>query len=84
MALVSETIKQFSLKNALLLDCHSFPEDLSDVDICIGYNKDWSKPSKEVIEMAVNHFMDHGYKVGVNYPYSNSETPECNFQTLTC
>lgn len=66
-------------EDALLLDCHSFPEDLSDVDICIGYNEDWSKPSKETIEMAVNHFMDHGYKVGVNYPYSNSETPECSF-----
>lgn len=66
-------------KDALLLDCHSFPEELSDVDICIGFNEDWSKPSKETIEMAVNHFMDHGYKVGVNYPYSNSETPECNF-----
>ena len=66
-------------EDALLLDCHSFPEDLSDVDICIGYNEDWSKPSKETIEMAVNHFMDKGYKVGVNYPYSNSETPDCNF-----
>lgn len=66
-------------EDALLLDCHSFPEELSDVDICIGYNEDWSKPSKEAIEMAVNHFMDNGYKVGVNYPYSNSETPDCNF-----
>lgn len=65
--------------NALLLDCHSFPEELSDVDICIGYNEDWSKPTKDVIEMAVNHFMDHGYKVGVNNPYSNSETPACDF-----
>ena len=23
--------------------------------------------------------MDKGYKVGVNYPYSNSETPDCKF-----
>lgn len=66
-------------KDALLLDCHSFPEELSDVDICIGYNEDWSKPSQETIEMVVNHFMDYGYKVGVNYPYSNSETPDCDF-----
>jgi len=66
-------------EDALLLDCHSFPSDLSDVDICIGYNEDWSKPSKDTIEFAVNIFEDHGYKVGVNYPYSNSETPNCSF-----
>ena len=66
-------------EGSLLLDCHSFPEELSNVDICIGFNEDWSKPSKTTIEMAVNHFMDCGYKVGVNTPYSNSETPDCPF-----
>lgn len=30
--------------------------------------------------MAVNHFMEHSYKVGVNYPYSNSETLACDFR----
>ena len=30
-------------QDALLIDCHSFPEDKGDVDICIGYNEDWSK-----------------------------------------
>jgi len=65
--------------DALLLDCHSFPSELSDVDICIGYNEDWSKPSKETIELAVNLFEDYGYKVGINEPYSNSETPDCSF-----
>lgn len=24
-------------------------------------------------------YMDRGYKVGVNYTYSNSETPDCDF-----
>jgi hypothetical protein len=52
---------------------------LSDVDICIGYNEDWSKPNKETIELAVNLFEDCGYKVGINEPYSNSETPDCSF-----
>ena len=65
--------------DALLLDCHSFPEGLSDVDICIGYNEDWSKPDKKTIEMAVNLFEDARYKVGINEPYSNSETPCCPF-----
>ena len=65
--------------DALLLDCHSFPSELSDVEICIGYNEDWSKPNKDTIELAVNLFEDYGYKVGINEPYSNSETPECPF-----
>ncbi len=64
---------------ALLLDCHSFPGDISDVDICIGYNEDWSKPNKETIELAVNLFEENGYRVGINDPYSNSETPECPY-----
>ena len=59
--------------------CHSFPSHLSDVDICIGYNEDRSKPCKETIETAVNIFEDAGYKVGINHPYSNSETPDCPF-----
>ena len=65
--------------DALLLDCHSFPSEMSDIDICIGYNEDWSKPNKETIELAVNLFEDCGYKVGINEPYSNSKTPECPF-----
>lgn len=56
-----------------------FPSELSDVDICIGYNENWSKPSKDTIELAVNLFEDCGYKVGINEPYSNSETPDCPF-----
>lgn len=66
-------------EGALLLDAHSFPENMGDVDICIGYNEDWSKPKKETIDYAVNLFEDNGYSVGINYPYSNSETPECPF-----
>ena len=66
-------------EGALLLDCHSFPSEMSDVDICIGFNEDWSKPHKDTLELAVNLFEDNGYKVGINEPYSNSETPDCPF-----
>jgi hypothetical protein len=52
---------------------------MSDVDICIGFNEDWSKPHKATVELAVNLFEDNGYKVGINEPYSNSETPDCPF-----
>ena len=74
-----ERLRKNLCPEALLLDCHSFPSEMSDVDICIGYNEDWSKPNKETIELAVNLFEDCGYKVGINEPYSNSETPECPF-----
>ena len=30
--------------------------------------------------VAVNLFEDSGYKVGINNPYSNSETPDCPFR----
>ena len=66
-------------EGALLLDCHSFPSEMSDVDICIGFNEDWSKPHKNTLELAVNLFEDNGYKVGINEPYSNSETPDSPF-----
>ena len=62
----------------LLLDCHSFPARMSDVDVCIGFNEDWSKPDRQTLEFAVNWFEDNGYKVGINTPYSNSITPECS------
>lgn len=66
-------------EGALLLDCHSFPHEMSDVDICIGFNEDWSKADKTTIELAVNLFEDSGYRVGINEPYSNSETPASPF-----
>ena len=72
-------LKRNLCEGALLLDCHSFPEDMGDVDICIGYNEDWSKPDKDLLDFAVNLFEENGYSVGINYPYSNSEAPDCGF-----
>lgn len=69
--------------NSLLIDCHSFPSDLSDVDICIGYNDDWSKPSDEVLDFVVSTFKNNGYKVGLNVPYSNSLSPKIDGKTYS-
>ena len=41
-----ERLRSNLCPDALLLDCHSFPSEMSDVDICIGYNEDWSKPNE--------------------------------------
>jgi N-formylglutamate amidohydrolase len=66
-------------EHSLLIDCHSFPSDLSDVDICIGYNNDWSKPTDFVIDLITGYFEHEGYKVGRNEPYSNAISPKTNF-----
>lgn len=73
-------LKDALCEGAILLDCHSFPSDMGDVDICIGYNEDWSKPAKSTLELVVNLFEENGYKVGFNEPFSNSETPDCPFR----
>ena len=92
---VSDSEKQFALNSfhehqqrlvqaltpeALLIDCHSFPSDLSEMDICIGINDDWSRPDDSLIDRIISHFQSKGYSVGVNEPYSNSISPETGFQ----
>lgn len=66
-------------KSVLLIDCHSFPQELSeDVDVCIGYNDDGSRPDKATIDLIAEHFKGYGLKVGINSPYSNSFSPKCD------
>lgn len=65
---------------SFLMDCHSFPSDLSDVEICIGINDDWSCPDKKIIDAASEIFQRHGLKTGLNMPYSNSISPEMPFE----
>lgn len=72
--------------NSILIDCHSFssgPTVLQpdanknkDVDICIGFNEDRTKPSRETLELVKNHFQEKGYRVTFNVPFSNSKTVE--------
>ncbi|MBR3030571.1 MAG: N-formylglutamate amidohydrolase [Bacteroidales bacterium] len=65
----------------LLIDCHSFssiPNMLNsnppDIDICIGYNNDDTRPDNAVLLRIFRHFTLLGYKVGINTPFSNSKT----------
>lgn len=67
-------------EGALLVDCHSFPRDLSDVDVCIGVNKDWSCPEEWLIDSVLEHFTSRGYCTRLNSPYSNSVAPETAFR----
>ena len=73
-----QQIRNSITDNTLLVDCHSFPPELSDVDVCLGFNEDWSKPEQQTIDIIIRKFYDAGYKVGVNNPYSNSLSPTCD------
>lgn len=75
-----EEIKNKLTPSTILIDCHSFPSDIApDIDICIGFNDDWSKPDDDVIDCVIDHFSSSGLKVGVNEPYSNTISPKTDF-----
>lgn len=70
-----QLIKALGVDNNILIDCHSFSNEIApNVDICIGYNDDWSY-NKDVISIIQSEFTKSGYKVAFNEPYSNSLTP---------
>ena len=79
---VSKRIVEMTCMNKILLiDCHSFsalPNLLNptppDIDICIGYNDDETRPYTKTIDNIVQYFKSLGYKVGINEPFSNSKT----------
>lgn len=69
----------------LIVDCHSFPSDIgADIDVCIGFNDDWSHPSDELLNLVFDLFEKRGYSVAFNKPYSNSMTPcqECACKSI--
>ena len=63
-------------ESSLLIDCHSFPSLLApEIDICIGYNNDESKPECGLIARIADIFKSANYRVAFNTPYSNALTP---------
>ena len=70
--------------NSLLLDCHSFSSGATllqpdaarnrGIDICLGWNDDFTKPSDDILSLVEGYFRDKGYAVGLNTPYSNAKT----------
>ncbi len=60
----------------LIVDCHSFPSDIApDVDVCLGFNEDASRPSQQTIELVARIFREEGYSVAFNRPYANALAP---------
>ena len=82
MAYYYSYIKQLkSMLNeySLLIDCHSFPSDLDNIDVCIGYNDDWSRPTDFIIGLVAEAFKRLGLKVEFNTPYSNAIAPDTSY-----
>ena len=78
--LLSVCENQLSLiERCVIVDCHSFSPkqiNLADdecPDICIGVNE--KTTSNELCNIIVESFSDMGYKVKINYPFSNSILP---------
>ena len=79
---------------SLILDCHSFSErdnvlcpnahEFKDIDICLGFNEDETKPSDVFIESIKKFFTACGYKVAYNKPFSNSKTIQYDASQHLC
>lgn len=66
-------------ENTILIDCHSFPSEMANVDICIGFNNDLSYDER-IVNIIKSIFEKKGYSVGINFPFSNSITPKTGFE----
>ena len=71
-------VKNQLTPHSLLIDCHSFPADLYDCDICIGHNEDETYDER-LVNLVKRQFENYGYKVAVNQPYTNSLAPKTGF-----
>jgi len=63
------------IDNCLIINCHSFPSTLSDVEVCIAYNEDNTKPSEDLVNLIADSFTEIGLKIGINNPYGNTLSP---------
>lgn len=69
---------------SLLIDCHSFssgptvlqPDMMKTrgVDICLGFNEDFTRPDDHTLYLVEEHFLERGYRVSFNTPFSCSKT----------
>lgn len=67
----------FDCPRPLLLDCHSFPSMLApEVDVCLGFNDDASRPGEWLLERTAAVFSRAGLRVSFNTPYSNALRPD--------
>lgn len=76
-----KALKRLVCDGTMVIDCHSFPNEVCpDVDICLGFNDDKSKPSNGTLQMISHTFELHGFKTAMNHPYSNAISPDTDRQ----
>ena len=62
-------------ENTLVIDCHAFTNSIApDVDVCVGFNDDSSRPDDDMLWFITDSFREMGFNVVCNKPYSNSIT----------
>lgn len=74
-----KSLKDEIVDDAMLIDCHSFASSTTkDVDVCIGFNDDSTKPPEEIQNMVVDEFSRYVSKsrIALNTPFSNSIAPD--------
>ena len=73
----AEVMEAASLgERPLIIDCHSFPNGLApDIDVCIGFNDDESRPPQDVLDSLAACFRSAGFSVAFNSPYANALAP---------
>lgn len=62
------------LFKAVIVDAHSFTDDTTKVDVCVGTD-DFHTPN-ELIDIVVDHFCKYGYNVSINEPYLGTIIPK--------
>ena len=68
-----DAVRSLLTPDSLLIDCHSFPSDLYDCDICIGHNSDETYEEKgNGVEMPVkSDASDNLVVTGKHFQYRN-------------
>lgn len=75
------TTAQLKKRKTILIDCHSFSDDIimyenkkiNVPDICIGFNNNYF--NMDLINFVVSYFKKCGYTVESNYPYAGAIIP---------
>ncbi len=63
-------------EHSLLIDCYTCDSSLTEEDICITTNRDFSRPSKFVLGLILYSLKQYGYTVSLNRPFRYVMTPD--------
>lgn len=82
----NETALQMLLnEHSLLISIGLCSSNIFDKDICIGVNRDWSRPTDFVIDLVSEGLEKLGYRVGDNKPFTFAYSIEkdCGYNAIS-